>query len=140
MISGVANLLAQANVDDQTVLMAALLHDIVEDTDTSFDEIEENFGKAVRDIVAEVTDDRSLSQAERKRAQIEHVKHASREAKLIKLADKLYNLRDMERATPKNWTQVSFSLLNNSSLLSDIHGKWNIFRNAYKLTLHGPKK
>lgn len=84
---GVANLLTEANVIDQNVLMAAILHDTVEDTDTSFDEIEEHFGKAVRDIVAEVTDDKSKPKQERKRLQVIHAKTASREAKLVKLAE-----------------------------------------------------
>lgn len=87
--------------------MAAILHDTVEDTDTSFDEIEEHFGKVIRDIVAEVTDDKSKPKQERKRLQIQHAKNASHEAKLVKLADKLYNLRDLERNTPEGWTQVN---------------------------------
>lgn len=56
-------------------------------------------------IVAEVTDDKSLAKAERKRLQIEHAKTSSRRAKLVKLADKLYNLRDLNRSTPVGWTE-----------------------------------
>jgi guanosine-3',5'-bis(diphosphate) 3'-pyrophosphohydrolase len=55
--------------------------------------------------VEEVTDDKSLSKMERKRLQIEHAKHASPKAKLVKLADKLYNLRDLTRAIPEGWTE-----------------------------------
>jgi len=102
---GVAYLLTEANVIDQNVLMAAILHDTVEDTDTSFDEIEKHFGKAVRDIVAEVTDDRSKPQQERKQLQVKNAKTKSHEAKLVKLADKLYNLRDLERCIPVGWTE-----------------------------------
>ncbi|XP_055324064.1 guanosine-3',5'-bis(diphosphate) 3'-pyrophosphohydrolase MESH1 [Sitodiplosis mosellana] len=102
---GVAYLLTEANVVDQNVLMAAILHDTVEDTKTTFDEIEKHFGKAVRDIVDEVTDDKLKPKQERKRLQIVHAKGASHEAKLVKLADKLYNLRDLERTTPAGWTQ-----------------------------------
>lgn len=91
--------------------MAAILHDTVEDTDTTFDEIEEHFGKDVRDIVAEVTDDKSLPKQERKRLQIKHAKTSSHQAKLVKLADKLYNLRDLERNTPAGWTEVHSKLL-----------------------------
>lgn len=86
--------------------MAAILHDTVEDTDTTLDELEEHFGKTVRNIVAEVTDDKSLPKQERKRLQIEHAKSISKRAKLVKLADKLYNLRDLEKSLPSEWTEV----------------------------------
>lgn len=81
-------------------LQAALLHDTVEDTDTSTAELEANFGPIVARIVQEVTDDKSLPKQDRKRLQVEHAPHCSRQAKLVKLADKLYNLRDLNRCTP----------------------------------------
>ena len=84
---------------------AAVLHDTVEDTETTFEEIEDQFGKEVRDIVADVTDDKSLPRLERKRLQIEHASHCSPKAKLVKLADKLYNLRDLDRVIPEGWTK-----------------------------------
>lgn len=99
-------MLVEANIVDPNVLMAAILHDTVEDTDTTFDEIELHFGKTIRNIVAEVTDDKSKPKQERKRLQIEHAKTASNEAKLVKLADKLYNLRDLERIAPIGWSKV----------------------------------
>lgn len=102
---GVANILAAAGESDLNLLMSAILHDTVEDTDTSFSEIEENFGKEVRAIVEEVTDDKSLPKLERKRLQIEHASHCSHKAKLLKLADKLYNLRDLLSCTPEGWTE-----------------------------------
>lgn len=103
---GVANILAaEGDVTDLEVLMAAILHDTVEDTETSFEEIEEHFGVEVRKIVAEVTDDKNLPKMERKRLQIEHAKVASTKAKLVKLADKLYNLRDLQRSIPDGWTK-----------------------------------
>lgn len=103
---GVANILAnEGNVTDMEVLMAALLHDTVEDTECSFDEIEENFGVNVRKIVEEVTDDKTLPKMERKRLQIEHAKTASPKAKLVKLGDKLYNLRDLQKEAPEGWTK-----------------------------------
>jgi len=86
------------------VLQAALLHDTVEDTDTTFEELEEKFGVEVTNIVREVTDDKKLPSEERKRLQIVHAPTCSRQAKLVKLADKLYNLRDLCRGTPKGWT------------------------------------
>uniref|UniRef100_A0A3B4WDF4 Guanosine-3',5'-bis(diphosphate) 3'-pyrophosphohydrolase MESH1 n=1 Tax=Seriola lalandi dorsalis TaxID=1841481 RepID=A0A3B4WDF4_SERLL len=85
-------------------LQAALLHDTVEDTDTTPAELEAKFGPTVARIVEEVTDEKSLPKQERKRLQVEHAPHCSRQAKLVKLADKLYNLRDLNRCTPVGWT------------------------------------
>lgn len=79
---------------------AALLHDTVEDTDTTPEELEAKFGPTVARIVQEVTDDKSLPKQERKRLQVAHAPHRSHQAKLVKLADKLYNLRDLNRCTP----------------------------------------
>lgn len=71
IILGVANILVQeGNIYDPVVILAALLHDTVEDTDTSFDEIEIEFGYTVSQVVQEVTDDKSLPKEERKRLQI----------------------------------------------------------------------
>jgi GTP diphosphokinase / guanosine-3',5'-bis(diphosphate) 3'-diphosphatase len=99
-----ASLLAERGERDPTLLMAALLHDTVEDTATSFEDIERAFGKEVADIVREVTDDKNLPKAERKRLQIEHAAHLSRRAKLVKLADKICNLHDMVVSPPTDWT------------------------------------
>lgn len=105
LLAGVAYILtSEGKITDLNVIQGALLHDTVEDTNTSFEEIEMEFGKKIRDIVFEVTDDKSLPKATRKQLQIEHAKGSSYEAKLIKLADKLYNLRDLERCTPIGWT------------------------------------
>ncbi|KAM7015378.1 guanosine-3',5'-bis(diphosphate) 3'-pyrophosphohydrolase MESH1 [Tautogolabrus adspersus] len=102
---GVARILShEGGVTDVEVLQAALLHDTVEDTDTSPAELEAKFGPIVARIVQEVTDDKSLPKHERKRQQVEHAAHCSRQAKLVKLADKLYNLRDLNRCTPVGWT------------------------------------
>merc|ERR1712137_1338702 len=93
---GVANFLTEiGGVNDIVAIQAALLHDTVEDTDTTMEEIKNFFGDEVAAVVAEVTDDKSLGKAERKKAQVEHAKHASYQAKLVKLCDKLYNLRDL---------------------------------------------
>ena len=92
-------------VDDIAVIQAAILHDTVEDTETSLEELEQVFGKEVRDLVDDVTDDKNKEKAERKRLQIVHAAHVCDKAKLVKLADKLYNLRDLERASPKGWTE-----------------------------------
>ena len=100
-----ANVLVnEAGIDDAETLCAALLHDTIEDTETTADELEREFGAAIRDIVLEVTDDKNLLKAERKRLQIEHAAHASRKARLVKLADKICNLRDIAASPPANWT------------------------------------
>ena len=99
----VANLLASTGgVDDVDILCAAILHDTVEDTATTFEELEGAFGTRVASIVREVTDDKSLAKQERKRQQIEHGPHLSREARCVKLADKICNLRDILHA-PLDW-------------------------------------
>ena len=103
---GVAFILTDmGGVTDMNVLQAALLHDTVEDTDTTFEEIEAQFGKEVRRIVEAVTDDKSKEKQERKRLQIVNAAHSSADVKLVKLADKLYNLRDLLRGAPTGWTE-----------------------------------
>ena len=102
---GVTNILSQeAGIEDLQVLQAALLHDTVEDTETTFEEIEENFGREVRDIVAEVTDDKSLPKLKRKQLQIDNASKKMHKSKLVKLADKIYNIRDLIGAPPKDWS------------------------------------
>ena len=91
------------DVDDLAVLIAAVLHDTVEDTETTFDEIEKAFGLEVRDLVAEVTDDKSLPKAERKKRQVEHTAQISGRAKLVKIADKTCNVRDVTHSPPEDW-------------------------------------
>lgn len=98
-----ANVLVnEGDVRDRIVLLAAILHDTIEDTQTSPEEIESAFGREVRDVVMEVTDDKRLPKAERKRLQVVHAKTASEAAKLVKLADKISNLRDLA-ARPPAW-------------------------------------
>lgn len=100
----VAHLMALAGVTDVDVLCAGLLHDTVEDTCTTFDEIATEFGTRVAELVREVTDDKSLPKVERKKLQIEHAAHVSEGAKLIKLADKLSNLSSLLTSTPPSWS------------------------------------
>ena len=85
------------------VLCAALLHDTIEDTQTTADELTKAFGKNVASIVLEVTDDKALPKEERKLQQIAHAPHSSHEAKLVKLADKICNLRDILASPPSGW-------------------------------------
>ena len=70
-------MITQAGITDSEVIIAAILHDTVEDTDTSLEEVEAEFGKRVRDIVDEVSDDKNLAKEERKRLQIVHAPHKS---------------------------------------------------------------
>ena len=86
------------------VLCAAVLHDTIEDTETSSAELAAIFGPQVTAIVLEVTDDKSLDKPVRKQRQIEHAPHISREAKLVKLADKICNLRDILVSPPADWS------------------------------------
>ena len=98
---GVANILSEeAGVTDLVTLQGALLHDTVEDTNTTFEEIESLFGKAVCDVVRDVTDNKSLPKDQRKMEQVRHAPHTSDRAKLVKLADKLHNLRDIIIISP----------------------------------------
>jgi guanosine-3',5'-bis(diphosphate) 3'-pyrophosphohydrolase len=99
-----ANILVnEAHVSDPVVLVAAVLHDTVEDTATTIDELTARFGPDVSGIVAEVTDDKTLAKSERKRLQVEHAPHASFGAQQVKLADKISNLRDLANRPPANW-------------------------------------
>jgi GTP diphosphokinase / guanosine-3',5'-bis(diphosphate) 3'-diphosphatase len=101
----VANVLVnEAGVDDLVVVCAALLHDTLEDTLTSAAELEGQFGAQITRIVQEVSDDKALSKEARKRMQVEHAPHLSTRAKLVKLADKTCNLRDMAVQPPANWS------------------------------------
>lgn len=97
------SLAVEARITDPTVLAAALLHDTLEDTDTAFEELVREFGAAVAGVVREVTDDRRLPKAERKRQQVVHARELSPAARLVKLADKLDNLRDLQRRPPPTW-------------------------------------
>ena len=99
-----ANVLTnEGGVMDVSVLCAALLHDTIEDTETTAEELETVFGQHIASIVLEVSDDKTLRKNERKRLQIEHAAHSSYEAKLVKLADKICNLRDMLASPPVDW-------------------------------------
>jgi guanosine-3',5'-bis(diphosphate) 3'-pyrophosphohydrolase len=88
------------------VICAALLHDTVEDTATTHEELANAFGSRIARIVAEVTDDTSLAKDERKRLQVEHAASLSHEAKLVKLADKICNLRDVAERPPARWDRA----------------------------------
>lgn len=87
------------------VLCAALLHDTLEDTDATEEELRREFGDEITALVLEVTDDKSLPKAERKRRQVLHAPEVSDGATQIKLADKTSNVEDIAEAPPANWTR-----------------------------------
>ena len=91
-------------VQDITLLVAAILHDTIEDTATNPEEIQANFGEEVLALVLEVTDDKSLPKQIRKKLQIETAPHKTRNAKLLKLADKICNVYDIVKSPPSAWT------------------------------------
>jgi (p)ppGpp synthase/HD superfamily hydrolase len=91
-------------VSDLPTLQAAVLHDTLEDTTTTPEELEKIFGAEVRRIVEEVSDDQSLSSAVRKQMQIDHAPHLSTRAKMVKIADKIANIRSMVETPPPKWS------------------------------------
>jgi len=104
-LTEVAELVAEATRgSDPEVIIAAVLHDTVEDTETTLEDVRAAFGERVAGLVAEVTDDKSLPKQTRKELQIEHAAHASRGAQIIKLADKTSNLRALASSPPKGWS------------------------------------
>ncbi len=103
-LAEVADLVAEATGGrDVDLVAAALLHDVVEDTATSPAEVAAEFGEDVAALVAEVTDDKTLPKAERKRLQVEHAPSISQRAKVLKLADKTSNLRALAASPPLEW-------------------------------------
>jgi GTP diphosphokinase / guanosine-3',5'-bis(diphosphate) 3'-diphosphatase len=98
-----STLVSTGGVRDPEVVMAALLHDTVEDCGVSFEELEQMFGRRVSEIVRELTDDNSLPKAERKRLQVEHAPYLSPEARQVKLADKISNIREIGEDPPSDW-------------------------------------
>jgi len=94
------------NVRDGAVILAAILHDTIEDTEATADEVRSLFGEEVLGIVLECTDDKSLSYMDRKRLQIETAFHKSDKAKLVKLADKICNIHDLNQSPPRWWPKI----------------------------------
>jgi (p)ppGpp synthase/HD superfamily hydrolase len=102
----VAELIAASSPHlDVELVMAAFLHDTVEDTGVTLQELEQRFGKDVADLVAEVTDDKSLPKEIRKQLQVEHTPEKSSRAQTLKLADKISNLRAIISSPPVGWSR-----------------------------------
>jgi guanosine-3',5'-bis(diphosphate) 3'-pyrophosphohydrolase len=93
----------EGGITDNAILCAAVLHDTIEDTETSANELVAHFGKEIANIVVEVSDNTSLEKQTRKKLQIEHAPLLSTKARAVKLADKTCNLRDMIKSPPEGW-------------------------------------
>lgn len=105
----VAEILSECGVDDEIVLTSAVLHDTIEDTKTTMEELIDIFGVEIANIVQECSDDKLKSKVKRKQLQIEHASHVSDRAKLVKLADKYANLSDLFSRPPKSWSQTEIN-------------------------------
>jgi hypothetical protein len=99
----VANRLQLVGVTNVNILLTALLHDTIEDTATTYEEIEKEFGVEVANMVKECTDNKSLDKVTRKRLQISHAKEISAGARLVKMADKLDNSSGLATDPPAKW-------------------------------------
>jgi (p)ppGpp synthase/HD superfamily hydrolase len=105
-LAEVAYLVAEATGGaDTNLVIAGLLHDAIEDTGVTRAEIEREFGGDVATLVAAVTDDKSLPKAERKRLQVETAPSKPDRARLLKIADKISNLRDIASDPPADWPE-----------------------------------
>jgi GTP diphosphokinase / guanosine-3',5'-bis(diphosphate) 3'-diphosphatase len=101
----VARMLATTGgISDASTLAAAILHDTVEDTEATAEDIERLFGSKICKLVLECTDNKSLPKKERKRLQVVNAPHKSNSAKCIKMADKISNVRDISDCPPAFWT------------------------------------
>jgi len=101
----VAYTLTAAGESDVLMLMAALLHDTIEDTETTYAELEVKFGKEVADVVLELTDDKHLSRDEQQQQQIVRASGKSERARKVKLADKICNVYDLLHHPPHEWSE-----------------------------------
>jgi guanosine-3',5'-bis(diphosphate) 3'-pyrophosphohydrolase len=120
-------------IDDTENLCAALLHDTIEDTETTRGELTEQFGAFISGIVAEVTDDKTLLKPERKMRQVENAPHLSTRARAVKLADKTCNLRDVAENPPHHWElerrQKYFDWAR--QVVDGLRGEWPVLEAAF---------
>lgn len=105
-LAEVAYLLAEAtHGTDTNLVIAGLLHDCIEDQGVTYAELVGLFDADVADLVRDVTDDKTLLKAERKRLQVEHAPHKSARARMLKIADKTSNLRAIAVSPPAGWDE-----------------------------------
>lgn len=129
----------EAGITDPNTLVAAILHDTIEDTETTDAELRHQFGSEVADIVSELTDDKTLPKLERKMLQIKNCRKKSYKAKLVKLADKIANLRDIATCPPQDWSlarqQEYFEwALDVMNAMGETHATLErLFKEAYEL-------
>lgn len=131
----VTNILIETEQEtDPTILIASILHDSVEDTDLTFDDLKRLFGESVAKIVLELTDDMQLDYAKRKQLQVEGAKNLSVAAKKIRIADKICNIQDIF-TYPLNWTKdQKIAYLENSILIVDeIRGTSQALENRFDI-------
>ena len=103
-LAEVSELVADATEGkDVNLIAAALLHDTIEDTETSSDELVATFNNDIAQLVADVTDDKSLPKQDRKHLQVVNSRAQNMRVKLLKLADKTSNLRSLANSPPENW-------------------------------------
>lgn len=104
-VTEVAEILAEATGGgDPVLIIGGLLHDAVEDSDLTRDDLASDFGAEVADLVAEVTDPEGVTEEERRQRQIDHAPHMSTRARLLKIADKTSNIEEMTADPPKGWS------------------------------------
>lgn len=103
LIAAALILSEEGQVGDEDLIVAAILHDTVEDTETTLAELEKQFGPKVSGIVGEVTDDKTLKKEARKKLQEVNAPRASSQAKQLMIADKINNVRDIMNSPPANW-------------------------------------
>jgi len=133
-LTEVAALLAEATGgSDAGLLAAAYLHDTLEDTATLYEDIVARFGEDVAKLVAEVTDDKSLPKAERKRLQVEKVTQKSARAQLLKIADKTSNVRALVTSPPAGWSKARLMEYIDwaEAVVSQIRGRNDVLDSAF---------
>lgn len=121
-----AHILVSCGITDLDIICAAILHDTIEDTNTTYDELLENFGEIITSLVMECSDDKNLDKITRKKLQISHAKTTSDKAKIVKLADKYSNIKSLSIDPPSSWN-------------SDIIKGYMVWANACCSNLYGVK-
>ena len=129
-------------VRDINLLVASLLHDTIEDTDATPDEIRAAFGEEVLSLVLEVTDDKSLPKAVRKELQVTNAPRKTYKAKMIKLADKISNVGDILTSPPVNWSteRMKEYLLWSERVVAGLRGANEKLENHYDQLLENGKR
>lgn len=126
-------MMLQRNGCDENIVSAGILHDVVEDTQYSFDDIENEFGKEIRNYVYDASEpDKTLEWKKRKEHTIEHIKQAPLGSKLIVACDKINNLEDLLDNIKKNGKERAFKILYGNENMQ----KW-YYSNVYNSCIYG---